>query len=677
MKAFKPSIREQEQQDDRRFKTRVNLLFFTAFILFSAIIIRLAVLQFVHGPETAAQEGGGQVRTFPLQPMRGSIWDASGTPLAYSTSSSSLYMTLMKDYSNNTESGMENRPEILRIAGEMAEAFQQYGDPKAPVMTLDDVITALDLEYRKQLGYEPRLVKSNLSHEEIAFFLEHRGQFPGIQIVEESDRHYDPDTVAVQTIGYLKRFEGAKSLKEYEAQDAANKEESDPGLIYSEKEYVGYDGLERMFQKELRGKSGYISIPINPRNMIDGNPVMVPPQKGYDIHTTIHRDIQLAAEKAIKDRLDWLHTHPVSGKLHRDALNGYAVAMEVETGNVVAMASIQDYDPNVWVNGGPIPESAVNAMGNGTISPYNSGRSGSGFDSILLLGSTIKPLSVLIGLNEGFFGPNDAYLDQGGAYFGRVGSESYVSNSGGHRLGYIKPHEAIEKSSNAFMIDWVGKKLYAKYGGEKGVSVWDQYMKEFGLGVSTESGLPGEHHGVINYDKTAATGSNLSSLVYASFGQQGRYSTLQLAQYTVMLANEGKRIKPNLVSKITDQNGNVVQAFEREVLNEVEFSKEHWAVIKRGMNTQGLAGFEGFQYDFARKTGTSEQETSKGIIKDNGIFIAYAPRENPKLAVAVVIPEGGFGSQSAAPVARAIFDAYDEVYGLDGTPHPKTKTEEE
>lgn len=188
-------------------------------------------------------------------------------------------MTLMKDYSNNTESGMENRPEILRIAGEMAEAFQQYGDPKAPVMTLDDVITALDLEYRKQLGYEPRLVKSNLSHEEIAFFLEHRGQFPGIQIVEESDRHYDPDTVAVQTIGYLKRFEGAKSLKEYEAQDAANKEESDPGLIYSEKEYVGYDGLERMFQKELRGKSGYISIPINPRNMIDGNPVMVPPQK--------------------------------------------------------------------------------------------------------------------------------------------------------------------------------------------------------------------------------------------------------------------------------------------------------------------------------------------------------------------------------------------------------------
>ena len=93
------------------------------------------------------------------------------------------------------------------------------------------------------------------------------------------------------------------------------------------------------------------------------------------------------------------------------------------------------------------------------------------------------------------------------------------------------------------------------------------------------------------------------------------------------------------------------------------------------MNTQGLATFEDFKYDFARKTGTSEQ-SYKGVNLDNGVFIAFAPRDNPKLAVAVVVPEGGFGSQSAAPIARKIFDAYDEVYGLDGTPHPN-KTEEQ
>ena len=93
------------------------------------------------------------------------------------------------------------------------------------------------------------------------------------------------------------------------------------------------------------------------------------------------------------------------------------------------------------------------------------------------------------------------------------------------------------------------------------------------------------------------------------------------------------------------------------------------------MNTQGLAAFEDFKYDFARKTGTSEQ-SYKGVNLDNGVFIAFAPRDNPKLAVAVVVPEGGFGSQSAAPIARKIFDAYDEVYGLDGTPHPN-KTEEQ
>ncbi|MGV2644691.1 penicillin-binding protein 2, partial [Clostridium perfringens] len=122
-----------------------------------------------------------------------------------------------------------------------------------------------------------------------------------------------------------------------------------------------------------------------------------------------------------------------------------------------------------------------------------------------------------------------------------------------------------------------------------------------------------------------------------------------------------------------------VKEFGREILNEVEFPKAYWQTVTRGMNTQGLAAFEDFKYDFARKTGTSEQEAKvNGTWKkiDNGVFIAFAPRDNPKLAVAVVVPEGGFGSQSAAPIARKIFDAYDEVYGLDGTPHPK-KTEEQ
>lgn len=660
-----------ETEMKRRYNGRINIFFFSAFLIFCVIIIRMAILQFVEGPELASQETGGEQKHFPLQPIRGSIIDASGTKLAYSTASNSLYITLMKDYSKKTDKGKANRPEAVEMARQIVQAFNKYGDPEAEPITVKKVIDDLDLEYNKQHGYEPRRIKTDLTKEEIAYFMENRAKFPGVQIVEENVRHYDPDTVAVQTIGYLRKFGGSKSVKDYEVIDQSNKDQKNPGLIYTEEESVGYDGLERMFQEELRGKSGYLSIPINPQNMVDGVPTMVPPEKGLNIHTTIHKDIQLATEQAIMDQLQYLHTHPVSGKLHKDALTGYAVAMEVDTGNVVAMASMPDYDPNDGLN--------MDASGNGTITIYGSGRSGNGFESMIYLGSVIKPLTVLIGLNEGLFGPNETYPDQGFASIGREGSETRISNSSGHRNGPIKPQLAIQQSSNAFMIDMIGKKLNNKYRGDKGVEVWDQYMKKFGLGVNTGSGLPGELEGRGEYTNTKAAGSNLAALAYASFGQMGKYTPLQLAQYTVMLANEGKRVKPQLVSKITDQEGNVVKEFGREVLNEVDFPKAYWQTIKRGMNTQGLAAFGDFKYDFARKTGTSEQEAKvngKWRKIDNGVFIAFAPRDNPKLAVAVVVPEGGFGSQSAAPIARKIFDAYDEVYGLDGTPHPK-KTEEQ
>ena len=237
----------------------------------------MAILQFVEGPELASQETGEQ-KHFPLTDQ-GSIIDASGTKLAYSTASNSLYITLMKDYSKKTDKGKENRPEAEEMAKRLVQAFNKYGDPKAEPITVKKVIKDLDLEYIKHHGYEPRRIKTDLTKEEIAYFMENRAKFPGIQIVEENVRHYDPDTVAVQTIGYLKKFRGSKDLKVYEAIDQSNKDQKNPGLIYTEEEWIGYDGLEQMFQEELRGKSGYLSIPINPQNMVDGVPTMIAPEK--------------------------------------------------------------------------------------------------------------------------------------------------------------------------------------------------------------------------------------------------------------------------------------------------------------------------------------------------------------------------------------------------------------
>ncbi|KAG4064999.1 hypothetical protein PC116_g27941 [Phytophthora cactorum] len=520
----------------------------------------------------------------------------------------------------------------------------------------------MDLENKLVFGYTPRLIKSDLTDQEVAFFMQKKSEFPGVSIVEETVRKYDEDTVAVQAIGYLKTFKTSKTIARYMEIDEANQSQTDPGKIYSELEPVGVDGLEYQYQDELRGRSGYKQIPINSLFLPEEGETSVPPVKGFDVVSTLNKNVQVTTEQAILDQLSWLQRNPTGGKLHPNAKTGFAIAMEVETGNVVAMASMPDYDPNAkWDY-----EKVKYIYRNGTVESFPPNNTGQHPESTVLLGSTIKPLSVLIGLKEGFFNSSTAYVDQGYAEFGK--DRTRVRNSGSTVYGLLYPDTAIQNSSNAFMVDLIGEKLWEKYGSE-GINVWDRYMKSFGLGVDTGIDLPREFRGRIEYNQENQTA--LTGLAFASFGQQGKYTTMQLAQYTVMLANKGKRMQPHLLKEIRDNNGNIVQTQEPVVLNEVPFDDAFWNTIHRGMSTNVNAAFAGFSYDFARKTGTSQQTIYKdgqAINVENGVFIAFAPREDPKLAVAVVIPEGGYGSTSAAPIARKIFDAYDAEIGLTGVP---------
>ncbi|MBW4080946.1 penicillin-binding protein 2 [Paenibacillus sp. S150] len=661
---------------------RIHLFFFGTFIIFCILIVRLASLQFAEAAALTEIEENQETKTVPLSAIRGIIHAAGGEDIAYSTPVQSLYVTLTKDYTEtyrNKETGNYDFTEKAKantasLAARLESVFNEYGDPAAGKLAQEDITALLDLNFKKALGYYPRKIKTGLTPEEVAYFLEQKDLYPGLSIVEEAARHYDKDTVAVQTVGYIRPYKSLDSLDIYKnIRSAMKKNNADPGLAYKEEEFAGAYGLEQQYQRELRGKNGYQTISVNPQNMAEEVIESVPPVKGNDIWMTINKNIQMKTEQAIMDQLSWLHSNPVQGKLHPDALTGYAVAMEVDTGNIVAMASMPDYDTNVWTAEKVKPEvfgAIEDNYLNGTINDTTSGISGNGLKSILYLGSTIKPLSVLIGLNERLFSTTDTYNDKGIAYFGK-NDNARVSNSSGHVLGPIRPAKAIQESSNAFMVDRVGNPLYKKYQG-KAPEVWDQYLKAFGLGVSTQSGLPGESAGVNDYMNIEAAGSTQAAMVYASFGQKGKYTALQLAQYTATLANEGERIKPQLVSRITDADGDTVKEFHREVLDKITLAPSYWREIRQGMNT-AVKAFDGFPYDFARKTGTSEME-AYGKVRDNGVFIAYAPREHPKLAVAVVIPEGGFGSNSAAPVAREIFDAYDWEYGLDGIPKKNGST---
>ncbi len=645
----KKPMTEEDTPVNKPSTARLNLFFFAAFVIFSILIFRLAFVQFVEGPELTYMETSRNTKDIPLAPVRGPIYDATGeVALAYSEPVQSLYVLLYEDYRND-----ERRQEAEELAHDLAAVFKQFnpGDKEQP--DAEEIIKRLDLDYQKTFGYVPRLVKSDLSTKEIAFFMEKKADYPGVMVLEENIRKYDPDGVAVQVVGYTREFKRAPdSIAKYKAIREGASTQRDPGLVYHEEEKVGFDGLELQYQEELRGRSGYQSIDIDARNLPDGTMLQTPPEKGYSLVSTINKEIQMAAQEAITDELRRLPK----------AITGYAVAMEVDTGNVVAMASMPDYDPNDWDY-----DKIKFVFRNGTTEsfPPNDAKP-SRAESVVLLGSVIKPLSVLIGLKEGLFTAGQTYHDQGYAILGKDGRQ--VRNSHSAYNGSITARRAIEKSSNAFMIDMVGKRLLNKYGSTKGVKVWDEHMKDFGLGVSTGIDLPKEYLGTLEYNNDE-TESALTRLAFASFGQQAKYTTMQLAQYTTMLANKGKRMEPHLVKEIRDADGNVVKEIKPKVLNEVDFADAHWNEVHKGMVTK-VSSFDGFPYDYARKTGTSEQGTGPNK-KENGVFIAFAPRDNPKLAVAVVVPEGGFGSVSASPIARKIFDAYDEVYGLDGTPKGK------
>ncbi|KAA8784912.1 penicillin-binding protein 2 [Paenibacillus amylolyticus] len=640
---------KDERAVNKPSSARLNVFFFVAFVIFSVLIFRLAFVQFVEGPELTYMESTRNTKDIPLAPVRGPIYDATGkVALAYSEPVQSLYVLLYEDYRND-----DRRQEAEGLAHELADIFKRFnpGDEKQP--DAEEIIKRLDLDHQKTFGYVPRLVKSDLTTKEIAFFLEKKTEYPGVMVLEENVRRYDPDRVAVQVIGYTRDFKGAGALRQYKTIIEQSASQRDPGLVYSQDERVGFDGLELQYQQELRGRSGYQSIDIDSRNLPTGTMELTPPEKGYSLISTINKEIQLAAQKAITDELR---------KLPK-AITGYAVAMEVDTGNVVAMASMPDYDPNDWDY-----DKIKFVFRNGTTESFlPNDKKPRHAESVVLLGSVIKPLSVLIGLKEGLFTAGQTYHDKGYAVLGKDGRQ--VRNSHSAYNGNITARRAIEKSSNAFMIDMVGKQLLKKYGGDKGIDKWDEYMKSFGLGVSTGIDLPNEFLGRLEYREGEGRESALTRLAFASFGQQAKYTTMQLAQYTTMLANKGKRMEPHLVKEIRDADGNVVKKFEPKVLNEVQFADAHWNEVHKGMVTK-VSSFDGFPYDFARKTGTSEQGTGPNK-KENGVFIAFAPRDKPKLAVAVIVPEGGFGSVSASPIARKIFDAYDEVYGLDGIPKGK------
>ncbi|MEW9700675.1 peptidoglycan D,D-transpeptidase FtsI family protein [Paenibacillus sp. SI8] len=661
--------KKNEMTKKRHFSFRINIFFFLTFVLFSVLIVRLAILQFVQAKDLKAAENTNTNQTTKIAPIRGNIYDSTRSPLAYTIPVQSLFFRI-------EPSQIKKEDDVIALAYKLQEVFDKYGKKEAKKLTPAEIVLAMDLGYDidkkkvKEPSYYwvPRRIKPDLSKEEIAVLLERRDEFKWLEVNEESIRTYEMDddnktTIAPQLLGYLKSYstETAKTIYK----DNPNSKE------YLDSENVGFDGIERMYQDELRGKNGSKLYPVNAAMKIIGRATVTAPTKGNNLFLSINKDIQKTAEKAIEDQINFLHTPYARNdayiKYGANAQAGYAVAMEVDTGRVVSMANYPDYNANDWTGG--ISPTTYEEIGsfipNGTITTaypkYTDKERPKHPSSIVFMGSTIKPLSVLIGLNEKLFGAYDSYNDSGSFSFGKTGSASTITNSGKTAYGILNASTAIEHSSNTYMSAMVGIPFYSKFGGENPAVTdkWAEYLAKFGIGVKTGSGLPNEFVGGNDFIKNAKKDSYQSAMVYASWGQNEKTTTLQLAQYAATLGNRGKRMKPLFVDEIQSYEGELITKVEPEVLDDssAAFSKNDWNTIIHGMKS-GAEGIDELPYNVARKTGTSTQQVSGGTI-DNAVFIAFAPVENPKLAVAVVVPEGGFGRYGASPIAAKIFQAYD------------------
>jgi penicillin-binding protein 2 len=675
-----------KEKNDRykQIFNRLNVLLTIVLVVFAAVIFRLAYVQIVQGESYVEKASSKSDKKVPIPALRGNIYDKNGNLIAHSRPS---FTAVFQE-----QDGMKEE-DFVNLASKLSSVLQ--GTTKEQLLEKMDV----GLQYkngkvvkvaRQTSKFLEKDLKYDLSNKEIAYLAEHRTELKGVTVQTKQIREYDPKQVAVQAVGYVRPFNVADNQGiEFYRQ---NKDS------YLPNQMVGYDGIERSYEEELRGENGYRTYQVAADQSIVKQIAEVAPKPGNNLYLTIDQRIQLATRDFIKNFLPSLRA---TGKNTTSANTAYAVAMEVKTGKIVAMVSYPEYDPNIWTSGMDAETYEKNqySLTNGTIrsAPHDVRPKTGGAaaletykhpSSIVPAGSVVKPTTVLMGLNEGVIKPGEYWKDPGAYQYG--GASDVVRNDSGHNYGMLNPQLAIKYSSNTYMAH-VGDLLSKKYKSSS-VTVLQSYLHALGLGVKTGVDLPGESAGGEDFLTMNKNYGPLAAMVQSSFGQQGRYTALQLAQYSATIANKGVRLKPQLVDKITDSTGKTVKTFTPEVLSTMRVQDSYWNIVQQGMQMVtepgGTAGsvFAGFPYKVAAKTGTSQQDIyvpdsvdfSKKVNwhkykeVNNGVFVSYAPADHPKLAVAVVVPEGGYGASSAGRIARAIYDAYDKYVGLGEVDKPYT-----
>jgi penicillin-binding protein 2 len=607
--------------ESRIFFQRIVVGFGVLVILTLFLVARFFYLQIVQHDVYAALSDKNRIQVQPVPPIRGLIYDRNGELLA------------------------DNAPSFnLTITPERVEDLDQTLDQLGSMLSLsdEDITSFRNRVKRRQRPFESVPLLFKLTTEEIALFSVDRHTLPGVEVEAKLVRHYPLGELMVHAVGSVRRINESDARR----LDA---------VAYSGTDHVGKIGVEKFYEEDLLGRVGYQQVEIDARGKVMKILESNLPSRGKDLVLHIDSSLQAAASAALGDR------------------RGTVVAIEPKTGGILALVSKPGYDPNLFVTG--IDHKTYAALRDSKDVPlFNRAVQGQ-YEP----GSTLKPVIALAGLVTGMTNPDYTIDDPG--WFKLPNSKRLyrdwnwrASGTGGH--GKVNLEKAIYRSCNVYFYGLAVK---------MGIDRLDDYLALFGFGVNTALDLPEARSGLLPTrewkEETRGLPWYPGDTLNIGIGQGDMLVTpLQLATAVTVIANRGKWVSPRMLksgSDLLDQSTvprlDSIELIPDPVWDLVIGAMEK--VVHRGNQGYGENGTawayigRGIEYRMAGKSGTAqvvgikqgelyEKEELDERQRKHAWFVAFAPVDNPTIALAVLVENGGGGSEFAAPVARAVLDHY-------------------
>lgn len=596
------------------FQSRLLIALLVVFVAFAGLVARFVYLQVLQHDHYQTLAESNRISIVPIAPNRGLIYDRNGVLLVHNYSAYTLEVTPSKVAA--LEKTLTELGQIIEITPKDRKRFKKLQD--------------------ESKNFESLPIKMRLTDEEVARFAAQRYRFPGVEINARLFRHYPLGDTASHLIGYIGRIND-KDLSDIEARDEITN--------YKGTDHIGKAGLEQSYERELHGITGYAEVETD----AGGRPMRTlrtkPPVAGNNLRLSVDIELQKIVEQAFGDR------------------RGALVAIEPTTGGVLALVSRPGFDPNLFVDG--IDPQSWKELNESADKPLNN----RAIQGTYPPGSTFKPFMALAALETGKRTASQAISDPGFYNFG--GHRFRDDKPGGH--GYVDLYRSIVVSCDTY---------YYQLATDMGIDNIAHFMGDLGLGSKTGVDIEGEKIGVLpspewkrkRFRKPEMQKWYAGETVSIGIGQgYNSYTPIQLANAVSTLANNGVMFKPHVVRHVEETVTGKRRAIEPTPLKTLPWAQKNIDAVKHGMvgvNTEGTGAraFAGAQYVAAGKTGTAQVFSLKGakysehgtkeFLRDHALYIAFAPAEEPKIALAVLVENGGFGAQSAAPIARQVFDYY-------------------